>query len=96
MKNALISPNESPVTYISGWTNTNPTQPILISIENSYRVCEVAQQTFEVAPPLFWVECQDDVVSDEWYYDLKSKNIIKKQNIQPAPELILNVTETIS
>jgi len=97
MKNALIDPNASPITYISGWTKTDPTEPIFTPIEYSYRVCEVQNQIFEVALPLFWTDCEDDVVADLWYYDFKLKKCIKKpDNIEPPPELILNVTETIS
>jgi hypothetical protein len=97
MKNALIDPNESPTSYISGWTTDTPPEPIWTSINNSCRVCEVSDNTFEVAPPLFWTECEDNVVADQWYYDTQSKEIIKKpDNIEPPPELILNVTETVS
>ena len=31
--------------------------------ETGYRVAEVCTQSFEVAQPLFWVDCADDVVA---------------------------------
>ncbi len=34
-----------------------------------YRVAEVAAVSFEVAEPLFWVECNDEVVADRFHYD---------------------------
>jgi hypothetical protein len=51
---ALISSNE-PVVNFDG--------------TSGYRVAEVATQTFEVNPALFWVDCPDDCVADVWYYD---------------------------
>ncbi len=55
MKRALISPNEV-VTAPSGTAGE--------------RIAQVAPigQDFPVAPPLFWVDCPDDCVADEWYY----------------------------
>lgn len=32
------------------------------------RVAEVGQFAFPVADPLFWVECADDVVADQFYW----------------------------
>lgn len=39
----------------------------LISPEENNRIAEVAVQSFEVAPPLYWVACADDVTT-EWTY----------------------------
>jgi hypothetical protein len=86
MKNALISPNESPIKYISSWTTDVPPQPIYTSINNSCRVAEVADKKFEVADPLFWTECADDVVADQWYYNLGDKNIYPVPPNAPEPE----------
>ena len=84
MKNALISPNESPIEYLSGWTTDTPPQPIYTQIENSCRVAEVSDQTFEIALPLFWTECKDDVVADQWYYNTQDNQIYIIQNV-PYP-----------
>lgn len=32
------------------------------------RVAETTQAAFPVADPLFWVECADDVVADQFYW----------------------------
>lgn len=32
------------------------------------RVAQVDAVGFPVAPPLFWVDCPEDCVRDEWYY----------------------------
>ena len=53
MKKALISPNEKVYDY----------EATLIG----ERIVEVAGSTFDVADPLFWVDCVDDVTA-EWYY----------------------------
>ena len=44
--------------------------------ETGYRVAQVEQQEFQVAPPLFWVTCANDVVADQFWYD-PSDQIIK-------------------
>lgn len=58
-----------------------PNQPV----ETGYRVAEVADATFEVASPLFWVLCADDVVADQFWYD-PSDNTIKPVPLPPEPE----------
>jgi hypothetical protein len=82
MKKALISPNESPIQYISSWTETN--QPIYSTYPNSCRVAEVTQTEFEVAPPLFWVDCDDSVVADQFYFDTVTNEILPIVN-EPLP-----------
>jgi hypothetical protein len=84
MKNALISPNEQPIKYLSEWTTDTPPQPIFTPIANSCRVAEVEAQTFEVSPPLFWTPCADDVVADQFYYNTVDKEIYPVP--EPAPE----------
>lgn len=39
--------------------------------ESGYRVAQVEDvaNTFEVANSLFWVDCADDVVADQFWYD---------------------------
>lgn len=81
MKNALIDPRDA-VNKIVGWSSTTPPTPIYEAIPNSARVAEVSDQTFPVAEPLFWVDCADDVVADQWYYDTVTQLIIV---IPPAP-----------
>ena len=46
--------------------------------ESGYRVAQVedAANTFEVAPSLFWVDCAEDVVADQFWYD-PSDELIK-------------------
>jgi hypothetical protein len=85
MKNALISPNESPIKYVSGWTTDTPPEPIFTTIENSCRVAEVEDQIFEVALPLFWTPCADDVVADKWYYNTSDKEIYPVPPPAPYP-----------
>ena len=86
MKNALISPNES-VSYISGWTEETYPKEIITTIPNAYRIAEINDATFEVAIPLFWVECSDNIISHEFYYDSVMKTIIEIPDTPPYPEL---------
>ena len=75
MKKALISPNEAPIQYISGWGDAPPYKPVYSNYDNSCRVAEVLDTAFEVAQPLFWVDCADDVVADQFYYDTVAQTI---------------------
>jgi hypothetical protein len=87
MKNALIAPMQSPIEYISGWTDTNPTEPIYTQIADSCRVAEVSNVTFEVSPPLFWTECDDNVVADQFYYNTGDNEIYPVPDPAPKPVL---------
>lgn len=53
--------------------------------ESGYRVAQVEpdDQTFEVGQPLFWVECADDVVADEFWYNPDIQLVIP--NPPPPP-----------
>jgi len=39
------------------------------------RVLETNPTGFEVAPPLFWIECEDNIDPGECYYDTNSETI---------------------
>lgn len=54
------------------------------SREIGYRVAQVEQQEFEVALPLFWVDCANNVVADQFWYDPADQTI--KPIPQPDPE----------
>jgi len=84
MKNAIIDPRQ-PVDKIISWTASNPPKTVMEQITNSARVAEVADQTFPVADPLFWVVCADDVVADQWYYDTVTQEIIIIPPPPPRP-----------
>ena len=49
----------------------SPNEPV----ESGYRVAEVADVAFEVAEPLFWFDCEDSVVADQFYFDLTQQAI---------------------
>lgn len=86
MKNALISPNES-VSYISSWeVRGSIYYPIYTTIVGGERVAEVVDAQFEVAPPLFWAECADNVVADQFYYESQTQQILPKPGDAPEPE----------
>lgn len=94
MKKALISPNESPITHITSWVNDTP---VYSAYPNSCRVAEVCDTEFEVAPPLFWADCADDVVADQFYYDTVNQTFNPIVN-EPKPEPVQpesNGTQTL-
>jgi hypothetical protein len=65
---ALVSPNE-PVTNFDGSTG--------------YRVAQVENQVFEVGAPLFWIDCNDSCIANDWYYNTTSNQCVPKPT--PAP-----------
>lgn len=53
-------------------------------VNSGYRVAQVEENSFEVAPPLFWVDCSNEVIQDQFWYDPTDEQI--KPN--PIPEQI--------
>jgi hypothetical protein len=91
MKKALISPQEN-LEVVSEWKWDGKTWcPIYTEIENSARVAQVNESgtEFEVASPLFWIDCEDTVEMDQFYYDTLNKIIIKIPATIPQPSSTL-------
>lgn len=63
MKKALVSPNE-PIMNFDGSVG--------------YRVAQVEAVPFEVAPPLFWHDCDDACIANDWYYDTTTQICVVK------------------
>jgi len=87
---ALIDPN-STVERISAWTNPTTDSdgithytPTLEEITNGQRICEIKDTEFQVANPLFWVECNSSVTMQDYFYD-GSDSTIKLINNEPFP-----------
>lgn len=80
---ALIDPRAS-VSYVSSWAG-NPLKPVFSTYPNSARVCEVSNTDFPVAEPLFWVDCDDTVIADQFWYDTVSGVISPVVN-EPKPQ----------
>ena len=91
VKKALISPNESSIQYISSWQDVPPYNAIYSNYPNSCRVAEVTDTDFEIAPPLFWVDCADDVVADQFYFNTATNEILPIVN-EPQPILAQPIT----
>ncbi|MGI9143089.1 MAG: hypothetical protein ACR2IJ_07840 [Fluviibacter sp.] len=66
MKKAIIDPRETVSKTIGYDEKGNSVQQ---QIPNSARVAEVTDTEFTVGEPLFWMDCADDAVADQWYYD---------------------------
>ena len=81
MKKALCDTTTS-VQYISSWQDG---AAVYETYPNSARVCQVADTPFEVYPTLIWVDCADNVVADEYYYDKETQTINPVVNT-PQPE----------
>lgn len=49
--------------------------------QGGYRLAWVEEKEYDVAEPMFWIDCADDIMPDQFYYD-------------PADETIKVLTET--
>ena len=74
MKKALISPIEPRFD-----DDNNP----------GYRVAFVCEEEFEVAPPLFWIDCPDNVQHDLWVYVDGTLSELSSYKIIPAEKEIV-------
>jgi hypothetical protein len=83
MKKALISPNEIVYQIINWNLKDTPPTPIYLEIPNSDRLAQIADVAFEVALPMFWIDCDDNVIADVYYYDNSDQTI--KLVPEPAP-----------
>ena len=86
---ALISPNETPVRYISSWVLNAKTQkynPVYSDYENSCRIAQVVEdsQTFPIAEPMFWTDCADNILADDFYYQTTTTQMLPVVN-EPYP-----------
>jgi hypothetical protein len=75
---ALISPNETfDFTWVSEWNWVNPEngstprwEPVYSIITNCIRIAEVESdnKVFQVAQPLYWVDCPENCNPNEYYF----------------------------
>lgn len=82
---ALISPSEKIMygeqrtrTVIDSETNEETTETYVYNeeIPNSARIAQIEENQFDVGGDLFWVDCNNAVTTDSYYYDT-SDNTIK-------------------
>jgi len=74
---ALISPNEK-VQYTSEWIPSDVDgiyTSVLEDITNGQKIVEISDSEFEVADPLFWVDCNNSVNAVDYYYDSSDQTI---------------------
>jgi hypothetical protein len=90
---ALIDTTTS-VNHIVSW---NGTTPVIEIYPNSQRICEVVEQEFPVADNLIWIDCANDVVADQFYYDSATKTIKSVVNVEPtmASQPVTEGTQTL-
>jgi len=54
--------------------------------ESGFMVADVAQQSFEVCEPFFWVECADEVTPEGYWYDSESKSFERIPEPEPVSQ----------
>lgn len=63
--------------------------------ETGYRIADVADTPFEVALPLFWVECDDGMFIDAGWYDPANQTIVlfPEEPEQPSFEVVQPISD---
>jgi hypothetical protein len=96
---ALINPNES-AKYVISWERQG--FQLIPTFENiGAKVCQISDVDFEVASPLFWVDCDATINDTIHYYDLATnsfKEIPANVDYVPQPatdQPTTNGTQTI-
>jgi hypothetical protein len=87
-KKALINPGQTQIYYTSGWELVDGEyKPITTDIQNGQRVAEVVElgSEFEVAAPLYWKDCADNVKADMYYLDTTTDTITAVPESAPYP-----------
>lgn len=89
----LINSNE-PVSKIVSWVKNsnwdgkskNEYLPEYAVISNAARICQVEpdNKVFPIAEPLFWVDCHNNVVTDQFYFNTATNEILPIVNA-PVP-----------
>ncbi len=69
----------------------SPMEPV----QTGYRVAEVCDQCFEVAQPLFWVTCSEDVVADLFWYDPIDQSLLPVPAQLPAQQATVTGAQTL-
>ena len=96
---ALISPNEVfNYSYISSWNEvTGVWTPVYSEILNCQRVAQVEpdNQTFPVAEPLYWFDCPDNCVPDDWYFKDGQVAVKPQDAPNPNPQPVSQGTQTL-
>ena len=68
----------------------SPNEPV----QTGHRVAQVepVENIFSVAEPLYWIDCEDDVVADQFWFNTETQTIVA---VPPPPKPRLNVTNTV-
>ena len=84
---ALIDPNGRPA-YVASWEYSSQHKgyaPVYAQIPNASSVAEVQENSFEIASPLFWVDCAAEVMADYWYYENATQSVLPVPASPPIP-----------
>lgn len=62
--------------------------------QTGYRVADTTAAPFEVAPPLFWIECADEIETDVYWYDPQTQSF--GLTPEPEPQVVVQQAQPIS
>lgn len=87
---ALIDPNQSVKNITSYITivkdGVTYYETVREDIPNSQRICQIEETTFEVASPLYWIDCGSSINPNTHYYDSSDSTIKEIVNASPPTE----------
>jgi len=81
---ALISPSQT-VEYISEYSDMGDGvyKQIFSNIPNGQRVADISENEFDVAEPLFWVDCDNSTLPTTHYYDSSDSTVKLISDLEP-------------
>jgi hypothetical protein len=62
---------------------------IMEEIPNSARIAQIAEDVFDVAAPLFWVDCDDSITTTKHYYDTSDSSFKLINNATKDPSIFI-------
>ena len=99
MKKALISPNETRIDYVSSWEVVDGEySPVITPIDNACRVVAVVEinEEHSVSPPLYWIDCDDNVKADDYYFNTTNNTIVQLPEQASIPEDAVRILNGVS
>jgi hypothetical protein len=69
MKRGLVSPDQPAYTTINGVTQGTALGPYIVQVVDTI-------DEFDVGSPFYWVDCPDETVAYQWYYNVATSTAI--------------------
>jgi len=64
-------------------------------IETGYRIAEVSDYEFPIANPLYWIDCEDNINADFYFFDSLSNSIKEKSPVELKSQPMVEGVQTL-